>query len=91
MYEPWLRRDLRAKRLVYFWADSGCFRLRLEHDGRCLLLMIGVDEISNRYIIGLRDGYHESAQSWLKLLPNLKRRCLSVSRELSIGDGALSF
>jgi transposase-like protein len=39
----------------------------------------------------LSDGYRESAQSWLELLLDLKRRGLTVSPELAIGDGGLGF
>ena len=41
--------------------------------------------------MGLSDGYRESAQSWLELLLDLKRRGLEVPPELAIGDGALGF
>jgi putative transposase len=33
----------------------------------------------------------ESAQSWRKLLVDLKARGLSIAPELAIGDGALGF
>ena len=42
-------------------------------------------------VVGLSDGYRESAQSWLELLLDLKRRGLEVPPELAIGDGALGF
>ena len=90
-YERWLRRDLSAKRYVYFWADGVYFQPRLEHDKQCLLVIIGADEIGNKDIVGLSDGYRESEQSWLELLFDLKRRGLTVSPELAIGDGALGF
>jgi transposase-like protein len=90
-YEHWLRRDLSAKRYVYVWADGVYFRPRLEHDKQCLLVIIGADEIGNKDIVGLSDGYRESEQSWLELLLDLKRRGLTVSPELAIGDGALGF
>ena len=90
-YERWLRRDLSAKRYVYFWADGVYFQPRLEHDKQCLLVIIGADEIGNKDIVGLSDGYRESEQSWLELLFDLKRRGLAVSPELAIGDGALGF
>ena len=90
-YERWLRRDLSAKRYVYFWADGVYFSPRLEHDKQCLLVIIGADEIGNKDIVGLSDGYRESEQSWLELLLDLKRRGLTASPELATGDGALGF
>lgn len=90
-YERWLRRDLSAKRYVYFWADGVYFQPRLEHDKQCLLVIIGADEIGNKDIVGLSDGYRESEQSWLELLLDLKRRGLTVSPELATGDGVLGF
>ena len=90
-YERWTRRDLAAKRYVYFWADGVYFQPRLEHDKQCLLVIIGADAIGNKDIVGLSDSYRESEQSWLELLLDLKRRGLTVSPELAIGDGALGF
>ena len=90
-YERWLRRDLSAKRYVYLWADGVYFSPRLEHDTQCLLVIIGADEIGNKDIVGLSDGYRESEQSWCELLLDLKRRGLTASPELATGDGALGF
>ncbi len=90
-YERWTRRDLSAKRYVYFWADGVYFQPRLEHDAQCLLVIIGADEIGNKDIVGLSDGYRESEQSWLELLLDLKRRGLVAPPQLATGDGALGF
>ncbi len=90
-YERWTRRDLSAKRYVYFWADGVYFKPRLDHDKQCLLVIIGADEVGNKDVVGLSDGYRESEQSWLELLLELKRRGLEVAPELAVGDGALGF
>jgi transposase-like protein len=90
-YERWMRRDLSAKRYVYFWADGVYFQPRLEHDKQCLLVIIGADEVGNKDIVGLSDGYRECAQSWRELLLDLKRRGLQAGPELAVGDGALGF
>ena len=90
-YERWSKRDLSAKRYVYFWADGIYFRQRLDHDKQCLLVIIGADEVGNKDIVGLSDGYRESAQSWLELLLDLKHRGLMAPPELATGDGALGF
>lgn len=90
-YEVWRKRDLEAKRYVYFWADGVYFKPRLDHDKQCLLVIIGADDKGNKDIVGLIDGYRESAQSWRELLLDLKRRGLKRGPELAAGDGALGF
>ena len=90
-YERWTRRDLSAKHYVYFWADGVYFKPRLDHDKQCLLVIIGADDVGNKDVVGLSDGYRESEQSWLELLLELKRRGLEVAPELAVGDGALGF
>lgn len=37
----WSRRDLSAKRYVYFWADGIYVQARLEAQARCFLVSIG--------------------------------------------------
>ena len=88
-YEAWRKRDLSARRYVYFWADGVYFRM--EHDKQCFLVIIGADERGRKDIVGMVDGYRESAQSWKELLLDLKRRGLQTGPELAVGDGALGF
>ena len=90
-YEQWQRRDLSARRYVYFWVDGVYFQPRLDYDRQCLLVIIGADEMGNKDVVGLSDGYRESTQSWLELLLDLKRRGLEVPPKLAVGDGALGF
>ncbi len=90
-YEAWRRRDLSARRYVYFWADGVYFSPRLDHDKQCVLVIIAADALGNKDIVGLMDGYRESAQSWKELLLDLKRRGLEIGPELAVGDGALGF
>ncbi len=90
-YEHWSRRDLSAKRYVYFWADGVYFRPRMDHDKQCLLVIIGADEAGHKDIVAVSDGFRESEQSWHELLLDLKRRGLQASPELAVGDGALGF
>ena len=71
--DRWLQRDLSAKRYVYFWAGGVYFQPHLKHDKQCLLAITGADEIDNKDIVGLSDGYRESEQSWFELLLDLKR------------------
>jgi len=90
-YERWNRRDLSAKRYVYFWGDGVYFKPRMDADKQCMLVIIGADEWGNKDILGLMDGYRESSQSWRELLLDLKRRGLGEAPDLAVGDGALGF
>jgi len=90
-YQAWQRRDLSARRYVYLWADGIYFSPRLDHDKQCVLVIIAADALGNKDIVGLMDGYRESAQSWRELLLDLKHRGLEVGPELAVGDGALGF
>jgi transposase-like protein len=90
-YEAWRRRDLSARRYVYFWADGIYFSPRMDHDKQCVLVIIAADALGNKDIVGLMDGYRESAQSWKELLLDLKQRGLENGPELAVGDGALGF
>ncbi len=90
-YDGWLKRDLSARRDVYFWADGVYFSPRMDHDKQCVLVIIAADAMGNKDIVGLVDGYRESAQSWRELLLDLKRRGLKTGPGLAVGDGALGF
>jgi transposase-like protein len=90
-YEVWRRRDLSARRHVYFWADGVYFSPRMDRDKQCVLVIIGADAQGNKDIVAIVDGYRESAQSWRELLLDLKRRGLEIGPELAVGDGALGF
>jgi transposase-like protein len=87
----WLKRDLKAKRYVYFWVDGIYVQARLEDDAQCLLVIIGATPEGKKELVGLADGLRESTQSWCELLLDLKRRGLATGPELAVGDGALGF
>jgi transposase-like protein len=87
----WRRRDLSAKRYVYFWVDGIHVQARLEDAAQCLLVIIGATPEGKKELVGLIDGVRESAQSWKELLLDLKRRGLAMGPELVIADGALGF
>src|ERR671910_2246520 len=87
----WSKRDLSAKRYVYFWVDGIHVQARLEDDPQCLLVIIGATPEGKKELVGLVDGVRESAQSWKELLLDLKRRGLAMGPELSVADGALGF
>ena len=87
----WSKRDLSAKRYVYFWADGIHVQARLEDEAQCLLVIIGATPEGKKELVGLIDGVRESAQSWRELLLDLKRRGLAIAPELTVADGALGF
>ena len=87
----WSKRDLSARRYVYFWVDGIHVQARLEDDAQCLLVIIGATAEGKKELVGLIDGVRESAQSWRELLLDLKRRGLAMGPELAVADGALGF
>src|SRR4051794_26342443 len=74
----WSKRDLSAKRYVYFWVDGIHVQARLEADAQCLLVIIGATPEGQKELVGLTDGVRESVQSWRELLLDLRRRGLSI-------------
>jgi putative transposase len=87
----WSKRDLSAKRYVYFWADGIHVQARLEDNAQCLLVIVGATPEGKKEFVGLTDGVRESAQSWRELLLDLRRRGLEIGPKLAIADGALGF
>jgi putative transposase len=89
-YEAFRKRDIRSKRFAYIWADGVHFRIRLEDDRLCTLVLIGVREDGSKELIAVEDGYRESKESWLSVLRDLSDRGIEAPL-LAIGDGALGF
>jgi transposase-like protein len=89
-YEAFQKRDLSDRDYVYVWADGVHFRIRLEEDRLCALVMIGVRPDGTKELIAIEDGYRESTASWMTLLRDLKSRGMRAP-VLAIGDGALGF
>jgi transposase-like protein len=89
-YEAFQKRDLSDRDYVYVWADGVHFRIRLEEDRLCALVMIGVRADGTKELIVIEDGYRESTDSWATLLRGLKRRGMRAP-VLAVGDGALGF
>ena len=85
------RRDLTAKRYVYFWVDGIYFSARMEEEKQCILVIVGATDKGQKELIAIADGYRESEQSWLEVLLDLKRRGLEMGPQLALGDGALGF
>jgi putative transposase len=87
----WSKRDLSAKRYVYFWVDGIHVQARLEDAAQCLLVILGATPEGKKELVGLIDGVRESTQSWKELLLDLKRRGLAIGPELAAADDALGF
>ncbi|MFU8806002.1 MAG: IS256 family transposase, partial [Bradymonadaceae bacterium] len=89
-YDVFRKRDLSGERFVYVWADGIHFRVRLEDDRLCTLVLIGVREDGSKELIAVEDGYRESTESWADVLRDLKARGMEAPL-LAIADGALGF
>ena len=84
------RRDLSELDYVYVWVDGVHFRIRLEEDRLCTLVMIGVRPDGTKELLAVEDGYRESQESWASVLRDLKRRGMRAP-VVAVGDGALGF
>lgn len=90
-YDDWRRRDLSAKRYVYWWADGIHLTARMSHEKQCVLVIIGVTEQGDKELIAMEAGFRESKASWSELLQDAIGRGLKYAPKLSVGDGALGF
>ncbi len=89
--KQWQQRSLKGKEYAYFWVDGVHFGARMEDASQCMLVIIGATKSGTKELLAVVDGYRESAQSWLELLNDLKRRGLEAGPKLAVGDGALGF
>jgi len=89
--KQWEQRSLKGKEYVYLWVDGVHFGARMEDASQCMLVVIGATKHGDKELLCVVDGYRESTQSWLELLNDLKRRGLTISPKLAVGDGALGF
>jgi transposase-like protein len=90
-HEQWTRRSLSGKKYVYVWADGIYFGVRLEDARQCILVIIGATSEGKKELLGIADGYRESAESWKELLLELQQRGLTIDPALATGDGSLGF
>jgi len=86
--EAFMARSLIGKDFVYCWADGVHFNVRLDEERLCCLVVVGVRADGTKELVGLADGYRESAGSWADLLRDAKRRGMSAPMVM-VGDGAL--
>jgi transposase-like protein len=89
-YKAFESRDLTDSEFVYVWADGVHFRIRLEEDRLCCLVLIGVKADGTKELLACADGYRESTDSWADVLRDLKNRGMSAP-VVAVGDGALGF
>ena len=89
-YETFRHRDLSDREFIYVWVDGVHFRVRLEEDRLCTLVMMGVRQDGSKELIAVEDGYRESEESWSTVLRDLRERGMEAPL-LAIGDGALGF
>jgi transposase-like protein len=89
-YDAFRKREFHGRRYAYLFADGVHFRIRLEEDRLCTLVLIGVREDGSKELVAVEDGYRESAESWLSVLRGLQERGLEAPL-LAVGDGALGF
>ena len=80
-YRSFRNQSLAERDYVYIWADGIHFRVRLEQDRLCTLVIIGARPDGTKELLAIEDGYRESAECWLSVL-----RCLK-SRGASAGAG----
>ena len=84
----WQKRDLSAKRYLYFWADGIHLEARLEEQAQCILVIIGATPEGRKELVGFTDGIRESSQSWRDLLLDLKRRGLTTAPQIAVAEPA---
>lgn len=91
-WTQWNKRDLSGARWVYWWVDGIHTGVRSEdHDGQCLLVIVGVTPEGKKERVAIADGFRESKASWVEVLLDLKARGLQSGPLLAIGDGAMGF
>jgi transposase-like protein len=89
-YTAFESQDLSEADFVYVWVDGVHFRIRLEEDRLCALVVIGVRADGEKQLLACADGYRESAESWAEVLRDLRDRGMTAP-VLAVGDGALGF
>jgi transposase-like protein len=89
-YTAFESRDLSGSDYVYMWADGVHFRIRLEEDQLCCLVVVGVKTDGTKELLACADGYRESTESWADVLRDLRDRGMTAPM-VAVGDGALGF
>lgn len=87
-FEAWRQRSLKGIEPVYLWADGVYVKAGLEKDKACLLVIVAGLRDGRKVVLAVESGYRESAESWGRLLRDLRARGMSVPR-LVVADGHL--
>lgn len=87
-FEVWSRRSLRGLEPVYLWADGIYVKAGLEKDKAALLVIVAGLRDGRKVVLAIESGHRESAETWSRLLRNLRERGMGVPR-LVIADGHL--
>ena len=91
-FADWGKRDLSKNHFVYFWADGIYPRIRLDDsESQCFLVIMGATKDGRKELVAIGEGLRESELAWREVLLDLKRRGLTMSPSLAVGDGALGF
>jgi transposase-like protein len=89
-HRAFMSRDLVERDYVYVFADGVHFKVRLEEERLCCLVILGVRPDGTKELVAVQDGYRESKDSWAALLRDLRHRGMRAP-VLGVGDGALGF
>jgi putative transposase len=73
-YRQFAERDLSGVDYVYVWVDGIHFKVRLDQDRVCTLVIIGARADGKKELVALSDGHRESTESWADLLRDCKPR-----------------
>jgi transposase-like protein len=84
----WSARRLDELEVVYLWVDGVYVKAGLEDRKAALLVAIAGLSDGRKVVLAVQSGQRESAESWRRLLRNLRDRGLRPPR-LVIGDGHL--
>src|SRR6185295_11033912 len=87
-FEAWRQRSLKGIEPVYLWADGVYVKAGLDRDKACLLVIVAGLRDGRKVVLAVESGYRESAESWGRLLRDLRARGMSVPR-LVVADGHL--
>ena len=89
-FEVFLKRALSSERFYYLWADGIYLAAGQEDEKTALLVVMGVNEDGEKVLLGMREGYRESTESWREVMRDLKKRGLNTPA-LAVADGSLGF
>ena len=87
-HRAFMARNLADRDYVYIWVDGVHFKVRLEEERLCCLVIVGVRLDGKKELVAISDGYRESTDSWAALLRDLRHRDMRAPI-VAVGDGAL--